>query len=831
MKVTNLVLNDFNKLQVSKIKNIVMDTSNTDTQLIIGSNGSGKSSILHELFPFPPIRSVFGKNGYKALTIQHNGKEYRLIFDINHGHSFICDGTNLNKNGNFDTQRELIDNHFQLNNNIHTILKCSLPIHEMTPSQRRKIIFDINPIDINVFLDRHKKVRKDVVNYGNNLDRLYDRHKQLISQTIPTEQLNEIISTRTKLETQEKNLLIWISRVQEELSRYRINNDVMLYDVNDIRNITRQLYHSLPLYFNIDRSSYRNSLIELPVKIDMLDNEIIDLERSIDELIRSISQYETQKDQLSAISDEFTDELNSGRLMIAEYDGKDFRAIDIGKLSSVEELARTIQHDIGRLYDIDTKIIARTELVIIRDKLTQINNDINQLNRILEISNVRLTELDSSMKTYTIPSDCSKTECQLYNVYNEHYSKKDAERTKLVDELATCNDKLTKAKEAYVELDMIYSAQSKVWRIIELICDKIKTSELRIYYNDNDIETMMINSPMSIYNDIVDKINSSVKHHEYLQLVVRVAELEKLEDISKSKQQLSAELINYEIDKYTKRFESLKDKYDNKSAKRQAIRAELTKLDDFDKLNRKLADLGSSTDRYIEYLTDVASIEYLNKLANILNQILHDVRSELIEIVRISKEQELLVERLDKEVNGIIEQIRPRYEKAKIIEAALAELPITYIKTFINNVIGITNNFISQIATYPIHIIPYDDTPTFEFAVSIDDEVLLKDISSCSDGQKAIIQLCFCLALIVELKYNDYPIYIDEIDRTLDTVHSARLTSLINQLVNNGMVSQVFMVNHHQSVFDGTIGDITVLNSDNIKLPTNYNNNTTIEYY
>jgi DNA repair exonuclease SbcCD ATPase subunit len=185
---------------------------------------------------------------------------------------------------------------------------------------------------------------------------------------------------------------------------------------------------------------------------------------------------------------------------------------------------------------------------------------------------------------------------------------------------------------------------------------------------------------------------------------------------------------------------------------------------------------------------------------------------------------------LDKEVDSVIAELKPKCDKAKMVEMALSELPIKYTQSFINSVIEDANYFIDKLLTYPLVIDKYATTEEcdFSFPVVIEHDVKSKDISYCSDGQKAIINLAFNLALIIELKYNDYPIYVDEIDRALDTTHSHRLTKLLTSLKDTGVVSQMMVVNHHQSMIDGVNGDVVILNGDNITLPSTYNEYVTI---
>ncbi|MFO5574854.1 hypothetical protein ACLBPA_29410, partial [Klebsiella pneumoniae] len=65
----------------------------------LGSNGSGKSSIISELTPVVSSSSNFKQGGEKHYHCHANGKDYKLISKYNRGtghHSFLCNDEELN---------------------------------------------------------------------------------------------------------------------------------------------------------------------------------------------------------------------------------------------------------------------------------------------------------------------------------------------------------------------------------------------------------------------------------------------------------------------------------------------------------------------------------------------------------------------------------------------------------------------------------------------------------------------------------------------------------------------------------------------------------------
>jgi len=292
--------------------------------------------------------------------------------------------------------------------------------------------------------------------------------------------------------------------------------------------------------------------------------------------------------------------------------------------------------------------------------------------------------------------------------------------------------------------------------------------------------------------------------------------------------------LDSEINTYSSRLETLRKKHIEKRNMLAYLSSKKQLFDEFNTIRYQVRTMVDTVSQLEIDTQNKASREYLNRLYAILNTLLTDIRSELVDITTISKEQEMLIVRLDTEVNTIIGDLKPKFDNSKIVEKSLYELPIKYTQSFVNNIIETTNYFINEIMTYPLQLIPVDDNDMcdFTFPVLIENEVKVKDISVCSDGQKAIIQLAFNLALIVELKFNQYPIYIDECDRALDTTHKIRLTEFLLKLISSGIVSQMFVVNHDETMINqlADTGNIVVLNGDNLVLPERYNEKTKIVY-
>ena len=114
MKINYVLLKGFKRFNNSRISEFEAEFE-SPIQVIVGSNSSGKSSLLKELSPLPSIRTDYEKDGLKELHITHDNHSFVLKTDFSNRvspHSFKMDGVELNDGHTSDVQEELSIKHF-----------------------------------------------------------------------------------------------------------------------------------------------------------------------------------------------------------------------------------------------------------------------------------------------------------------------------------------------------------------------------------------------------------------------------------------------------------------------------------------------------------------------------------------------------------------------------------------------------------------------------------------------------------------------------------------------------------------------------------------------
>ncbi len=158
MKIDRLELYGFKRLMLNNIKHFTY-TPTSPQQLILGTNGSGKSSILSELSPLPAHHSNYSKDGFKKITITHHGREFRLESIFKTGkHSFLIEGEEQNPGGTYQSQQALVFLHFGIDKDIHELLTGEVRLSQLAATERRKWITRISRTDYGYAMGAFKRI-------------------------------------------------------------------------------------------------------------------------------------------------------------------------------------------------------------------------------------------------------------------------------------------------------------------------------------------------------------------------------------------------------------------------------------------------------------------------------------------------------------------------------------------------------------------------------------------------------------------------------------------------------------------------------------------------
>ena len=166
--LVKLRLENYIPLMSSGIHKVELDLAHL-VNLLISVNGAGKTSVLKEVNPMPPENSRY-KNGRKYSEWVFGGRRY-ILDGYTHqgtGHSFKvietpdAEPVELNTGGTYTIQKDLVQEHFDLDNNLVKVLaglRITDRLSAMPANRRKDLFMDVYPNDVDYALGVFNKLR------------------------------------------------------------------------------------------------------------------------------------------------------------------------------------------------------------------------------------------------------------------------------------------------------------------------------------------------------------------------------------------------------------------------------------------------------------------------------------------------------------------------------------------------------------------------------------------------------------------------------------------------------------------------------------------------
>jgi energy-coupling factor transporter ATP-binding protein EcfA2 len=793
MKLISLELKNYTRLYVSGIKHIIYTPENP-FNIILGRNGSGKSSLVKEIFPnVEDLKNDYDKGGYKVLTIKHNDKKYVISYKRdNNSHSFIVDGEELNQQHIQKTQRILIEQHFKLSKPVYELLLSSNNFTSMSVSERKRWFTNIlTTIDYEYALNLYNKTKvriKELTSFMKLIQSKLLKNADIMKEFSPeyVKQLNDdkelFHSMMTKLldsKYTKKTL------AKPNLDRLE-SNTVLLED------ILNKLETVKPIEF------YKNEIVKLKLEQDRLKklNEDVNVKLSkIDSL--KIDTGISLKD----LEDNLLKENNKVTSLLKKYDVNDIEALIMYIVNFNNNYTRLLSmaEDISAGYSIEKLDLNKTfkHLQILEDKITSINKT--------------LLELDTNYNKQLVFKEQDDVTCpKCSNIFKPNYDDKMFNDTyKKLLSIRSEKDLLVKE---YEELNVKYSDYKKHLDNIKQFKDEV-TSLCEPFLKLLDLGNI-VNSLSNLHIELPDVddiklIRDTINDIESKINVYKKLSTEKLNYIAERKDELVRERI-VNID----RINAITTTITNHSGI-------IKKLNDM----LEIAKSVSNDVRHIhKYKKDYIEYEYNNYVNNVVFEIkqeITNIETRLIEYDRLKQSNEELEKEL-KEYEVKLEAVK----KLEVLLSPNKGVIGESINSTMNLVLSRMNEIINKVWSYDIDILPCnieENDLTFRFPVKINNVKDIPDISKGSSSIKDIIDLAFKITAMEFLELLEYPLILDELGSTFSSSHRVSVYEFIDEL-SKGYFNQIFMISHFEDMFGRFKNtDVIVLDNEGINYTGSYN--------
>jgi len=816
MKYISLELRGFKRLALNEIARFVI-TPTEPIQLILGTNGSGKSSLMQELTPLPALSNDFSSEGMKIIKIEKDSTLYELrsAFSPTQKHNFIKEGLEMNPGGTLSVQRELVKHEFGITNEIHGLITSQVGLSSMSPSDRRYWFTKLSDTNYDYAISLYNRLREKSRDITGALklakNRLVTETAKIMSvderQTIQ-EQVNELHDLLQHLQEYRKPVEKTLSEIEQTAGEieYRIftllSSLMKKKQAHDNKNLT------------VDEAIIELSLLESRCTVEKIltgkyYEEHAKLQESVDALKATGGQGSVEINK--KISDLHKVIEKKSRLIKLKLDVYD----PINTLSAFETVYDTLTTVFATLPENSSRRFSKSKLtdattfkLSLKDQSTRLLSDLNKLT---------VSKTNQEHQKDHTAVECPKCEYKWSKGFDEAYYQNiltSIETTQEAIDEVTIKLQESEILESeiigYSDIYRQFTSCSNNWPILKMLWDYLLSSNLisdqprmvlsvlESFKNDLKIncELSVINNEITRFKELLI-LSEKVGEADLVKLVNKSDEIE--ESIFKSNQELKTlntqikDLILYKKD-----------------------------MEDITELLAQIDILGQSFSlNYTEHketFRRAALIDAIRGVQSVLakkEQTLSEINTQSSIIADIQN-QINLQEIDDASYKALVKELSPT-------DGLIAQGLIGFIAGFTRQM----NAFIKKIWMYPLEVVPcgFDSEGQldldYKFPLKIKGESRnVPDVSKGSSAMKEVIDLAFKITAMKYLGLHDTPMFTDEFGQSFDAAHRIAAVETVKSLMDQHSFTQLFMISHYENSYSSlTNAQVCVLCSNNIVIP------------
>jgi len=766
MKIDKVVLHKYKRFKLLGVDTITYTPGVSN--VILGTNGSGKSSLVSRLTPIPANKKDFERGGFQYTEISHDGHKFNLK-SMDGKYSFIKDNEELNVGSTLKVQLVLIKNHIGVTPFSMSILQGDKKFPEMSVQDRKDWFNEISSISYDYA-------------FG-----LFNRTKSRLRDLNGSIRISNAKLSDMKRDAVDKGTYdIAVKRRESILAlQNAIRVSMPTVDIkDDPKAKIKTLFHKIQSIGDLSSVPMVN-IQSLEKDEDLLSSRISETVSQIDELQSmsrlDITDLEKELETTSKEIDSIVSSLPFGGDVIITV--RDFVLHNMDKLKYFSD-----KYDALHITFSQSSL---NELIYKRDtSLAFVNKHSLELSGVAGEAKV----LEDNKKKDAVECPVCHTAFKAgydESRHTEVLSMRDLLTKKLSKEkesLLSFNKKIDKINDFVSLRDEFREALSTVPYLFQFLTTGVATTNLNTIISSlSEIDKLI-----ELREDIVaieKDIEIASRTNEDNDKVSK-AKLELLEsnlrtltaDVSKTRSEIQ---IAKQNNKLISELESLQSKLNN----------EVARVDPF--IESKIDEM--RLDAYERILTE--STVYLNSLAD---------------TIRKYEQTNLLIDNLSSEIKELT-------TRAKAVKEILDNLSPTTgligesLSGFVNAFLSRVNKLIKSVWGYDMSIsYSHGDSLTYMFPVLLNGKSINNDISETSSGMQEMINLAFILASI-DISGLSVPVYLDEFAKALDESHRRSVVNMIK-----GIKNQTFIISHYNDLVypltsNNADSTVSVLDSNNIE--------------
>lgn len=792
-------------------------TPTADFQLVLGTNGCGKSSLLRELSPLPGNHKMFKKGGKKEVHLSHGRHNYVCTSVFNSGtgkHSFVKDGVELNDGGTPTIQRDLVFREFKLDQEIHDLMTGKIKFTRMGINERRRIINRLSTADHTYVLGLYKRVssasRDAIANVKQHREKiLSDTNKLLAFEDV------EGLEERIGEVTAELNVL-FRNRIPNLPGRNQAQHEYN-QSIERLEAISESILRTDLANLNIegfkDKHEIRTHVIEMDTQ----------LQTSIALMTNFTQQYADLESFIKALVDSGVDNVqdlkNVEQRLISEIRDAEERqqtfkgAFEPSVVSQALEVSGPFGEILRDLPDNTegkyTKTGRQEHMQRQQDVSRQIGGLENQIASIERRETMIMEAKDSVCPKcgYIWKEGISENELDALATQRKELENRVARGNVMLTQITHYIDTVTHIEQLYGRYRMLtftYPRLEKLWE----------------YVTDNEVLKVSPSSHQMLIHKVLADFEAGAVIHKNQEELAHVRDAMKKIQVGESAG----------ASHYSQRLAVMEESIAAETDKQRVVKAQLSKaraylgrVEQAESAILEVAALVRRLDKTVQTLSDIDKVETIDAITSGHQQQLSHMQRKLTEMNTL---RAIITDR-EKDLDSLI----LKQEALKVIDNQLNPkngLIASLMIGFINSIADHLNAVIEPIWTHDLIVQPCsmedgDLDYKFPFTVSTSTEVVA-DVGEGSEGQEELFNFAFMLTAMMYLELEDYPLIVDELGRTFDTRHRFNVMTFLKNVVDARTITQVFLTSHYATEYSTMASaEVLVIDGSNIVTPSVYN--------
>lgn len=836
MKILYLKLTNFiNIVTAFNTETIEIDfsKSNNNVVLLTGPNGSGKTSILSCLHPFPTngnmdVRSdnpiiVPRENGYKEIHISDGDDLYVIQhFYTRNGDKHIIksyiqkNGVELNENGNVTSFKEIVEKELGLEQDYMKLTRLGSNVTNFIDMKRqeRKNFTGKIISEADIYLSYHKKIMAD-----KNKVNIQINHTSDLIRRLQVDDLGELKKAQKSLQHQIEDLTAKIEKANSELSvlQYQLNDcgdipamrERIQEKEKELKHIQKALARASEIKISI--STLKSMIEEAKIAIlkakSSLDTNVITRTGILNQLDSIAHEIDSIRREISRIEDDQNiKDMEANIELLRETIRR--RAKESGISGYVRPCSKAEMEDLIKMLDKCMDILlstyelgkgpiqkavsffhTKTDI----EKYTRENKEKIKRNRMQSLCEQVYAEISKDIGL--LGPDCKNPSgCRVYDFYQRIYEY----ATQAPDKVIEDETFLAYTKMAYNNIQTVLKYLRDYHDIFEKMPECIKDQFLM-----STVLTHICNMEWIYDKDII--------FHELGLITDDELQDADLEELSRQKSMLAQyKKANSNIEYFQNKLEELIDS-------RTSLMGQLDEVKETIKsLNEEIAEKEASVSDYEDMVvamehedeveTEFNDLKSKLTLASQLSlqirektSILNDLQFRKNKMSKTHQDNEFRIENY-KRYKKDLDELSSKFTDLEYLARALSSregIPLIFIQAYLKDIKDVANQLLDVVYDGDLHLEDFEITAD-EFGIPYSTKgTTVKDVIYASQGERSFISLALSFALTYKsiLKYNI--MLLDEIDATLDISNREKFLHVLEMQIDMIHAEQVFVISHN----------------------------------